>query len=60
MNDNLKPAGSCDCKVCYVPHNDDIHEATLRVRGWLRQELNRKLSDWPAPTVEEVDPALVA
>jgi hypothetical protein len=34
-----------DCKVCYVPHDDEIHEATLRIRHWLKRELTRKLGN---------------
>jgi hypothetical protein len=60
MNKDPKPARVCDCKVCYVQHSDDIHDATLRIRRWLRYEVNRKLSEGLAPAVEAEDPALVA
>ena len=28
-----------DCKVCYGPHDAEIHEATLSVHAWFRQEV---------------------
>jgi len=60
MNNDLKPARVCDCKVCYVQHSDDIHEATLRIRRWLRHEVTRKLREGFDPEMEVEDPALVA
>ena len=60
MNNDLKPARVCDCKICYVQHNDEIHEATLRIRRWLRYEVNRKLNEGLEPDEVEADPALVA
>jgi hypothetical protein len=60
MNDDLKPAHVSDCKVCYGEHSDDIHDATLRVRRWLRHEVIRKLTEGEAPPVPEEYPALVA
>jgi hypothetical protein len=54
-----------DCEVCYVPHDDEIHAATLRVRRWLNGELTRKLSsgcepaqEFAAPPFTEPDSAL--
>jgi hypothetical protein len=32
-----------DCPVCYGPHDDDIHEATLSIRAWLKAEVTRYL-----------------
>ena len=59
MND-LKPARVHDCKVCYVPHCDEIHEATLRVRRWLRYEVTRKLNEGLEPVADPEAEALVA
>jgi Zn-finger protein len=59
MNNDLKPTRVYDCKVCYVQHSDDIHEATLRIRRWLRYEVTRKLNEGLPQEVEE-NPALVA
>ena len=60
MNDDLKPARIRDCKVCYVEHSDDIHDATLRIRDWLRHEVTRNLTVGAPPAVEADVPALVA
>ena len=27
------------CKVCLLPHDEEIHEATLNVRNWHRWEV---------------------
>jgi hypothetical protein len=60
LNINSKTAHVSDCKVCYGEHSDDIHDATLRVRSWLRYEVTRKLSDPFDPATQEEGPALVA
>jgi hypothetical protein len=38
------------CKVCLVPHDEEIHEATISVRDWHRWEVLKGFE------VEEVDP----
>jgi hypothetical protein len=45
MSDDSTVGRIADCKVCYAPHNDEIHEATLRIRRWLNGEISRKLSN---------------
>ncbi|HXB69214.1 MAG TPA: hypothetical protein VNY05_13275 [Candidatus Acidoferrales bacterium] len=60
MNDDLKPTRLSDCDVCYGQHSDDIHDATLRVRRWLRHEVTRKLTEGFVPVMVEEIPALVA
>jgi len=45
MTNHSRTKRTRDCKVCYVQHDDEIHEATLRVHQWLSQELTRRLSD---------------
>lgn len=63
MDNEMTTAYIRDCKVCSVPHTDEIHEATLRIRGWLRHEVLRKLCDpsvLDAVDPAEEDPALVA
>jgi len=47
-----------DCKVCYAPHDDEIHEATLRVHRWLNRELSRKLNNGWEPAQEFAEPAV--
>lgn len=53
MTDHSRTARIIDCKVCSLPHNDEIHEATLRVHRWLRYELMRKLSEGLEPDTED-------
>ena len=43
MND--RPRRIADCKVCYAPHDEEIHEATLRVRQWFQRQVTRNLDD---------------
>jgi hypothetical protein len=33
------------CRVCSVPHDDEIHAATLSIRRWLRDEVTKYLAD---------------
>ena len=40
-----KPRAAAECKVCFAPHNDEIHEATLRVRRWFRYQVTRSFFD---------------
>ena len=30
-----------ECTVCCAPHDEEIHEATLRVHRWFRQHVTR-------------------
>ena len=64
MSNDSEVSDIHDCKVCCVPHDEDIHAATLRVRHWLKGELSRKLSNGYDPACEPVqefeDPALVS
>ena len=32
-----------DCKVCSLPHDPQIHEATLRVRAWFKADVLRSI-----------------
>ena len=32
-----------DCKVCLAPHDEEIHAATGRVRGWFRAQVTQHL-----------------
>jgi hypothetical protein len=42
--------GGSYCKVCLLPHDEEIHEATLSVRDWHRWEVLKGFE------VEEVEP----
>jgi hypothetical protein len=41
--DALQP--SRECKVCLNAHDDEIHEATLSIHRWFRQEVTKYLYD---------------
>jgi hypothetical protein len=43
------------CKVCLVEHDEEIHAATLSLRQWLREKVNRALQ--PQPAEEATRPA---
>lgn len=62
MINSSKTTSKGECKVCYLPHNDEIHEATLRIHQWLQHELTRKLSEGVEPGTgnEDVDLAIQA
>ncbi len=52
MEQHLRAAHDADCQVCLLEHDSEIHDATLSVHQWLRQELIRKLDasiDAPRP-----------
>jgi hypothetical protein len=52
-----------DCPVCYDVHDEEIHQATLRLRGWFHHYVTRRLEqdDYsPPPAVEEYPEARVA
>ena len=37
--DNRPP----ECPVCFGPHNDEIHDASISVRCWFRADVLRRL-----------------
>ena len=34
-----------DCKVCLVPHDEEIHLATLSVRRWFCDQVTKNFAD---------------
>jgi hypothetical protein len=64
MSNDTEVSDIHECEVCCIPHDAEIHAATLRVRHWLKGELTRKLSNGCdpdyAPVQEFEDPALVS
>jgi hypothetical protein len=44
---------SCDCTVCLVPHDDEIHQATLNLREWFRYEVTKYFFEEEVPLDEE-------
>ena len=53
-----KEAGKVpDCRVCLVPHDEDIHSATLAVRQWFAAEVTKHFEADPEETEELTIPA---
>lgn len=50
-------AAAKDCPVCLVPHDDEIHAATLSVHAWFRRYVTRHFAE---NEVEELDEQFVA
>ena len=46
-----------DCKVCLLPHDEEIHAATVSIHQWLRHEVVRRIvgEAGPAETVGEAE-----
>jgi hypothetical protein len=32
---------TADCRICLGPHDDEIHNATLSIRQWFRDEVTK-------------------
>jgi len=45
------------CKTCLVEHDEEIHEATLSLHGWLRERIQRSIADPVVENVEAVEAA---
>ncbi len=41
------------CRICLVEHDPEIHDATLRVHNWFRDEVNRLLRPIAVPESRE-------
>ena len=43
-----------DCAVCYSTHDDEIHEATLRIHRWFSERVKANLpnNSQPAPELQ--------
>ena len=52
MSNHFRGIRTQDCKVCYGPHDDEIHESTLRIRLWFRHHVTRNFWDDVEPGVE--------
>ena len=51
--------GKSDCPVCYMAHDDEIHEATLSIHRWLRAQVTHNFVD-DSHFAEEPQPEQVA
>ena len=50
-----------DCKICMVPHDDEIHAATLNIREWFFNEVTKHFEDEEAYIIyQEADQAITA
>ena len=38
---------TADCRVCMGQHEQEIHEATTRIRRWFRSEVTKGFRRWP-------------
>ena len=45
MFPETKRTNEKDCPVCYAAHDEEIHEATLRLRGWFRPYVTHQLQE---------------
>ena len=46
FNDALVPEMTdVDCHICMVPHDEEIHAATLSLRQWFRFEVTKYFYD---------------
>ena len=34
-----------DCPICYAAHDEEIHEATLRLRNWFHYQVTHRLEE---------------
>ena len=58
FNDATKNSKS-ECAVCYSNHDDEIHEATLRIHRWFLGQVTRNFENC-APPASETQPELLA
>ena len=45
-----------DCTVCLVPHDDEIHAATLNVRSWFHDQVTQGFYDDPEDVIVVPEP----
>ena len=45
MSSNAKKNSKSECAVCYSTHDDEIHEATLRIHRWFRGQVTHNFED---------------
>jgi len=47
-----------DCPICYAAHDQEIHDATMRLHGWFRRYVTQGFEEEPryeAPVEEYVE-----
>ena len=45
LDNNLPLEEAADCEVCVCGHDEEIHQATVRIHEWLRYELTKFWDD---------------
>ncbi|HTS27513.1 MAG TPA: hypothetical protein VMH81_16670 [Bryobacteraceae bacterium] len=45
-----------DCTVCLVPHDEEIHAATLNVRSWFHEQVTQGFYEDPEDPDVKSDP----
>ena len=45
MSNDAKKNSKSECAVCYLTHDDEIHEATLRIHYWFHGQVTRNFED---------------
>jgi len=45
MFNGLGRTSKADCPVCYMTHDDEIHEATLSIHRWLFEQVTHNFVD---------------
>ena len=41
-----------ECPICYLAHDDEIHEATLRIHRWFSRQVTQSFADDSLVAVE--------
>lgn len=59
MFNHAKENSKSECPVCYSTHDDEIHEATLRIHRWFRGQVTRNFQD-VGSFVPELQPEVAA
>jgi hypothetical protein len=59
MHNGTKENSTSECAVCLSTHDDEIHEATLRLHRWFHAQVTRNFPV-AAFTAPELQPELVA
>jgi hypothetical protein len=45
MHSRPEKRAKSECPVCYLAHDDEIHDATLRIHRWFFRQVTRNFED---------------
>jgi hypothetical protein len=45
LETNRTAAAEPECPVCYAAHDEEIHEATVRLHGWFHHMVTHRLAE---------------